>query len=168
MKRQSSRYIWEILIVRKSIAWITPAAVSVAVLAALALNRPVSIIPQARAGDLETEALCPRGDATLHGTYMSKGGGTVVGVGPVAFVGTVYFDGKGGITNPYTVSFAGTISRVVGSATYTVNSDCTATFTTTDNTQHFDMRVSPDGSKVDYIETDAGTVISGSGSRVND
>ena len=53
-------------------------------------------------------------------------------------------------------------------ATYAVNSDCTAIFTTTDNTQHFDMRVSPDGSKVDYIETDAGTVISGSGSRVND
>jgi hypothetical protein len=99
---------------------------------------------------------------------MSKGGGSVVGVGPVAFIGTVHFDGKGGITNPYTVSFAGTISRVVGKATYTVNSDCTATFTTTDDTQHFDMRVSPDGRKVDYIETDASTVISGSASRVND
>jgi len=153
---------------RKSIAWITLATVSLSVLAAFWLDRPISIVPQARAGGLETEALCPRGDATLHGIYMSKGGGTVLGVGPVAFIGTVYFDGKGGLTNPFTVSFAGTISRVVGSATYTVKSDCTATFTTTDNTQHFDMRVSPDGSKVDYIETDAGTVISGSGSRVND
>jgi hypothetical protein len=38
------------------------------------------------------------------------------------------------------VSFAGTISRLVAKATYTVNSDCTATFTTTDGTQHFDMR----------------------------
>jgi hypothetical protein len=152
---------------RKSVAWVAPVAViSVATLAALALDREVSIVPQARAGN--TEAQCPRGDATLHGTYMSKGGGSVVGVGPVAFIGTVYFDGKGGITNPYTVSFDGTVSRVVGKATYTVNGDCTATFTTTDNTQHFDMRVSPDGSKVDYIETDPGTVISGSASRAND
>ena len=115
----------------------------------------------------DSVARCPRGDATLRGTYMSSGGGTVVGVGPVAFIGTVYFDGKGGITNPYTVSFAGTISRVVGKATYTVKSDCTATFTTADDTQHYDMRVSPDGSRVDFIETDAGTVISGSASRVN-
>jgi hypothetical protein len=156
----------------KSIAWVAPAAViSVAVLATLALDRKVSVIPPAQAQGLtagDAEALCPRGDATLHGTYMSKGGGTVVGVGPVAFIGTVYFDGKGGINNPYTVSFAGTISRVVGKATYTVMSDCTATFTTTDDTQHFDMRVSPDGSKVDYIETDAGTVISGSASRMKD
>jgi hypothetical protein len=159
----------EVFIMKRFIAWTVPAAViSVGVLAASALDRPVSIIPQARAGDLETEAQCPRGDATLRGAYMSKGGGMVVGVGPVAFIGTVYFDGKGGITNPYTLSFVGAISRVTGKATYTVNSDCTATFTTTDNSQHFDMRVSPDGSKVDYIETDAGTVISGSASRVND
>jgi len=153
---------------RNSIVWVTPVAtISVAVLAALAIDRHASVIPQAlQAG--ASEALCPRGDATLRGTYMSKGGGSVVGVGTVAFIGTVYFDGKGGITNPYTVSFAGTISRVVGKATYTVKSDCTATFTTTDDTQHFDMRVSPDGRKVDYIETDAGTVISGSASRVND
>jgi len=157
---------------KKSIVWVTPVAtISVAVLTALALDRHASVIPQAQAQALQagaSEALCPRGDATLRGTYMSKGGGSVVGVGPVAFIGTVYFDGKGGITNPFTVSFAGTISRVVGKATYSVDSDCTATFTTIDNTQHFDMRVSPDGSKVDYIETDAGTVISGSGSRVND
>ena len=157
---------------RKSIVWVTPVAtISVAVLTALALDRQASVIPQAQAQALQagaSEALCPRGDATLRGTYMSKGGGSVVGVGPVAFIGTVYFDGKGGITNPFTVSFAGTISRVVGKATYTVKSDCTATFTTTDDTQHFDMRVSPDGRKVDYIETDAGTVISGSASRVND
>jgi hypothetical protein len=156
---------------RKSIAWVTPVAViSVAALAALVLDRDFSVISQARAEDLaaDSAALCPRGDATLRGTYMSRGGGTVVGVGPVAFIGTVYFDGKGGITNPFTVSFAGTISRVVGKATYSVKSDCSATFTTTDDTQHFDMRVSPDGSKVDYIETDAGTVISGSAARVND
>jgi len=67
-------------------------------------------------------------------------GFTKWGCGPVAFIGTAYFDGRRGITNPHAVSFAGTISRVVGKATYTVNSDCIATFTTTDDTQHFDMR----------------------------
>ena len=147
------------------------AVISVATLAALALERQVTIISQVHAEDLTTadsEALCPRGDATLRGAYMSMGGGSVVGGVAVAFIGTVYFDGKGGITNPYTVSFGGTISRVVGKATYSVKSDCTATFTTVDGTQHFDMRVSPDGSKVEYIETDAGTVISGSASRVKD
>jgi len=155
----------------KSTGWVALAVVPVAALTALALDRHVSVISHAQAGELkaaDSEAPCPRGDATLRGTYMSMGGGTAVGVGPVAFIGTVYFDGNGGIINPYTVSFAGTISRAVLKATYSVNSDCTATFTTTDGTQHFDMRVSPDGSKVDYIETDAGTVISGSGSRVKD
>ena len=155
---------------RKSIAWIPPAAViSVAALAALMLDRNLNVITPVQAEDLaaaDSEALCSRGDATLRGAYMSKGGGTVVGLGPVAFIGTAYFDGKGGVVNPYTVSLAGTISRVVGKATYTVKNDCTATFTTADGTQHFDMRVSPDGSAVDYIETDAGTVISGSASRV--
>lgn len=151
----------------KSIVWLAPGAVvSVAVLTALAFDRHISVIPQAQAEGLE--APCPLGDATLRGAYMSKGGGTVVGVGPVAFIGTAYFDGKGGITNPVTVSVAGTISRSVGTATYTVNSDCTATFTTSDNTQHYDMRVSPGGSKIDYIETDPGTIISGSASRVQD
>jgi len=156
----------------KSIVWGAPAAIiSVAAFTALALDGQVSFISQAYAEDLkaaDSEALCPRGDATLRGTYMSMGGGTVVGVGPVAFVGTVYFDGKGGITNPFTISAAGVVSRLVGQATYSVKSDCSATFTTLDGSQHFDMRVSPDGSKVEYIETDAGTVISGSASRVKD
>jgi hypothetical protein len=152
----------------KSITWIAPTAVfSVAALAALALDHPVSIIPQALAEGLtaDSEAQCPRGDATLRGTYMSQGGGTVIGIGPVAFVGTLYLDGKGGVTNPFTISFAGTISRVVAPGTYTVNGDCTGTMTLA-GTNNFDFRVSPDGSKLDYIQTDAGTVISGSASRV--
>jgi hypothetical protein len=155
----------------KSRAWVIPsAAISVAALTGLALDSHVSVIRQAQAQGAkadEPDALCPLGNATLRGMYMSKGGGTVVGVGPVAFIGTVFFDGKGDITNPFTVSQFGAIHRLVGKATYTVNSDCTATFTTVDDTQHFDMRVSPDGSKLDYIETDPGTVISGSAFRIS-
>jgi hypothetical protein len=155
----------------KSSIWIAPiAAVSVAALAVWAPDRLTSVIPQARAQVLQTgdaALLCPRGDATLHGAYMSRGGGTVIGVGPVAFIGTLYLDGKGGVTNPFTISFAGSISRVVAPGTYAVKSDCTGTMTLA-GANNFDFRVSPDGSKLDYIQTDAGTVISGSAIRVPD
>lgn len=92
----------------------------------------------------------------------------MVGAGPVAFIGTVYFDGKGGVTNPFTVSQVGAIKRLVDHATYTVKGDCSASFTSVDGNGTFDMRVSPNGSTIDYIETDAGTVISGSASRIAD
>lgn len=114
------------------------------------------------------EALCPRGNATLLGEYFSMGGGTVPGVGPVAFIGRIHFDGKGNVINPFTVSLGGTILRSVGPGSYTVNEDCSGTFLleTPIGPQHYDLRVMPDGSKVDYIETDAGTIISGGASRM--
>jgi hypothetical protein len=124
-------------------------------------------VSQARAGDIEAQ--CPRGVATLNGTYMSQGGGTIVGTGPITFIGTVYFDGKGGVTNPFTGSLNGTIIRATGaenSGTYTVNSDCSGTQTLGGG--HFDIRISPDGNKVDYIDTDSPEVVSGSATRVND
>ncbi|MBV8308439.1 MAG: hypothetical protein JO274_13250 [Gammaproteobacteria bacterium] len=155
---------------RKSISWITPAVViSTAVVTALALDRPVSIIPQARASGLsaEAEAQCPRGDATLHGAYMSQGGGSIIGVGPITFQGTVYLDGKGGVVNPFTASFNGTILRLVAPGTYTVASDCTGTMEL-GGTDHFDIRISPDGSRIDYIKTDAGAIVSGRATRMQD
>ena len=151
---------------KKSISWIAQTTVlSIVAVAALTLGSDHGVIAQARAqaaGD-DSEALCPRGNATLHGMYMSKGEGTVVGVGPIAFIGTAFFDGKGGVTNPATISQNGVIIRAVGQATYTVNSDCSATFG-----GNWDMRVSPDGNRLDYIETDPGTVVSGSAVRVKD
>ena len=150
---------------RKSIVWVASvAAISIAASAALAPDRHVSFVSQAQADD---QAPCARGDAILRGTYMSMGGGTVIGVGPVAFIGTLYFDGNGGGTNPFTRSLNGVITRADAPVTYTVNSDCTGTLTLA-GAVHLDMRISPNGVKVDYIETDAGTVTSGSASRVND
>lgn len=75
---------------------------------------------------MAADALCPLGNATLHGTYMSRGEGTIVGVGPIAAVGWIAYDGKGNFVNPFTVSVNGMISRGVETGTYTVNSDCTA------------------------------------------
>jgi hypothetical protein len=156
----------------KSIAWLAPASViSVAALTALALDRDVSVIPHARAQDLnvtDQEALCPRGDATLLGTYMAIGGGTVVGFGPVAFVGKLTYHGDGHITKVSTVSFAGEISTSADTPTYTVHSDCTGTHTSGDGTQHYNFVVSPEGSKLVFVETDATTAITGTITRLRD
>lgn len=154
----------------KLITWLAPTAVvSVAVFTALALDRHASVIPGAQAAALkdgeDTGALCPRGNATLRGTYLSMGGGSIGGVGAVAFVGKGIFDGKGNITNPFTISVAGAVSEQVAPGIYTVNSDCTGT-QTLGGTNRFNFIVTPDGSKFDYIETDAGTVISGSATRM--
>jgi hypothetical protein len=157
---------------RKSITWLTPAAVvSVVALTALSFDRDVSVIQQARAAALEaadSEARCPLGDATLRGTYMVIGGGTVVGYGPVAFVGKLAYDGKGHITKVSTVSFAGVISTSAETPTYTVHSDCTGNHTSGDGTQHYNFVVNPDGSKLEFIETDAGTAITGTATRMAD
>lgn len=108
-----------------------------------------------------TDALCPLENATLRGTYMVTGGGTVVGVGPVSAVGTITYDGKGNSVNTFTVSVNGAISRgVTVTGPYTVNRDCTGTLAQSDGT-NYDFVVAPDGSTVFWIETDTGTVISG-------
>jgi hypothetical protein len=143
-----------------------PILIFVRLLGALLLVA-VALAPKVQAGEIEAQ--CPRGDATLRGTYMSKGGGTIVGTGPITFIGTVYFDGQGGVTNPFTGSLNGTIIRATGAenfGTYSINSDCSGTQILGGG--HFDIRISPDGNKVDYIDTDSPEVVSGSATRVND
>jgi hypothetical protein len=103
---------------------------------------------------------CPLRNDTLKGTYMVTGGGTIVGVGPVSAVGTITYDGKGNSVNTFTVSADGAISKGVVTGPYTVNRDCTGTLDQSDGT-HYDMVVAPDGSTVFWIETDAGTIVSG-------
>jgi hypothetical protein len=144
--------------------------ISVVALTALVLNRHVSVVPQVHAENLaqaDSDSLCPLGNATLRGTYMSIGGGAV-GVGPVTFVGEITYDGKGNSTNPFTGSFNGAIIKGHLTATYTVNSDCTGSLTASDGSSHYDFVVSPDGSKVNFIETDKGFVVSGTIARFKD
>ena len=129
------------------------------VLATIAL----AVVPQALMA-VGPEGLCPRQNATLSGTYMSHGTGTVVGVGPVAAVGTIIYDGDGNLINPFTVSFNGTISRITQTGSYTVNRDCTGTVV--QGGAHYDFVVAPDASTVFWIETDAGTVLTGTAVRM--
>ena len=147
---------------RKSTAWAIPVTmVSAATLAALTLDHQASLIPQAQAQGLE-EALCPLGNATLHENYLSQGEGSIVGVGPIAFVGRIHFDGKGHVTNPFTASIAGSISETVTNGPYTVNPDCSGTVT------GGTFYASPDGRKIVYIQTTPGWVANGNATRVND
>lgn len=83
----------------------------------------------------------------------------------VAFVGKITYDGEGNFVNPFTVSFNGAIVRSELTGTYTVNSDCTGSFTATDGSS-FDFVVSPDGSKLDYVRTNADTIINGTAARL--
>jgi hypothetical protein len=106
------------------------------------------------------DTLCRLGNATLRGTYMLRGEGTIVGVGPATVVGWLTYDGKGNVVNSsMTASVNGVISRFTISGPYTVNSDCSGS--TELSGGHYDFVVSPDGNRVNWIQTDPGTVSSG-------
>jgi hypothetical protein len=122
------------------------------------------VAPQAlKAAD--ASALCPLGNATLSGTYMLRGEGTIVGVGPVTVVGWLTYDGKGFVAkNSMTASVNGAISTFAIAGPYTVNSDCSGSFEPSG--QHYNFVVSPDGKGVNWIETDPGTVFSGTEARL--
>src|SRR6516165_7657945 len=108
---------------------------------------------------LKAGPLCPLEDATLHGTYVVSGGGTIVGLGPVTSVGEVTYDGKGSSNAAYTLSANGTILPVTVAGTYSVNPDCTAT--AVEAPSHFNFVITPDGNTVWWLSTDRGTVLSG-------
>jgi|SRR5690348_8070226 hypothetical protein len=115
---------------------------------------------------LEAADLCPLQDATLHGTYLVAGSGTIVGVGPISAVGEVTFDGRGNSIATYTASVNGMIHKdVTVTGAYTVNPDCTASHAESDGS-HYHYVVAPDGNTVTWIETDPGTVVSGTEARL--
>ena len=110
------------------------------------------------------EALCPLQNATLRGTYLSHGTGTIVGVGPISAVGSATYDGNGSTSNTFTASVNGTIHKdVTVTGIYTVNPDCTGSLA--QNGSHYEFVVAPDGSTVFWIATDNGLVFSGSQAR---
>lgn len=108
----------------------------------------------------DEDALCPRGNETVRGPHLTQGTGYIVGVGPISVVGLMTYDGKGGGVLVSTLSVNGVISKGTLTATYTVNPDCTMTQTLS-NGNNSDGVVAPDGSTGYWIETDSGTVISG-------
>jgi len=70
-------------------------------------------------------------NSTLKGTYRATGGGTIVGLGPIAVVNGVVLDGTGngqafGVTQSVNSNI---VTPPPGPVTYTVNADCTGTAT---------------------------------------
>jgi hypothetical protein len=113
-------------------------------------------------------------DTTLSGTYSFATESLQVshpGAGPFAYAGFVTYDGKGGETEIYTISIDGVISDpVTETAHYSVTSDCIEHETDTGlgniGTQHYTGYLSPDGSQMAFIQTDAGIVSAGTLVRV--
>ncbi len=104
---------------------------------------------------------------TLRGSYSQIGTGVVTAppdqAGPFANVGTLIFDGKGGVTGSITVSSNGNTAQATEVGTYTVNEDCTGTYSVQiapfGITSNAYFAIDTNGDQVEIITTDPGSVI---------
>ena len=125
---------------------------------------------QTDAGRIESGLAQAQGNATctdagVKGTYGFNATGSIVSVGPVAFIGEFKLDGAGKIAGSESGSINGTIFKGIPLAgTYMVNSDCNGTATVTPKGQaavNFNLVVIDAGTKTLAIETDSNTIVSG-------
>jgi len=129
---------------------------AIAAVTALALG----IAPTANAQDKTCS------EATLQGTFVYTSTGFIVAapipsiVGPSAEVGTQYFDGRGGVTFTFNASQNGNIGPGTATGTYTVNRDCTGTFTEAlpGFTAHFSFVIDDNWNGFQAICQDTGVV----------
>jgi hypothetical protein len=106
-------------------------------------------------------------NATLRGSYAQTGTGVITAppdqAGPFANVGTLIFDGNGGLTGTLVVSSNGSSSPATETGTYTVNSDCTGTYTVQiapfGITSQAFFAIDTNGDELEIIVTDTGSVI---------
>jgi len=114
--------------------------------------------------------LCLMGNNVMSGTYVMSGTGNIVGLGPVVMAGEVVYNGDGtGVLMSATKNVNGAVVRVsMVPATFTVNPDCTGSkiVGTGSSATHFDFLITPDGSTITWVETDANAVISGTAVRI--
>jgi hypothetical protein len=120
-----------------------------------------------KTGAAEEAAQCSV--ATLSGTYIFTADGVAISGEdkvPFALAGIEVYDGAGQVQGVLSSSTNGAIVRNVPfSGTYTVNANCTGTYTTTDsagNVVHVDQFIAPDGSELTFVQTDPGIVAAGS------
>jgi hypothetical protein len=83
-------------------------------------------------------------------------------VGPGAEVGTQTFDGNGSVTFAFNSSQNGNIGPGTATGTYTVNPDCTGTFTEVSPmfTSHYSFVIDESGAEFQAVCQDAGAVFS--------
>jgi hypothetical protein len=86
-------------------------------------------------------------------------------VGPYAEVGVELFDGQGNVNFYFNASQNGSIGPGTATGTYTINQDCTGTFTETSDgfTAHFFFVVSENAHDFQAICQDTGVVVTRSG-----
>ena len=136
--------------------------VAVAALIALRATFPGGTLPKVHA---QEDTPQPCSVATLNGRYgLTFSGFATNGVVPApitAFIpaageGLVTFDGNGNLSASETVSFGGLVMPVNVSGTYTVNSDCTGSFTT--SRAHLNLVIVRNGREILAVNTDSGRV----------
>lgn len=80
---------------------------------------------------------------------------------PTASLGRIVFDGSGGLTGTASAAFSGLLLGNPVTGTYQAKADCSVTWKLQDDSgafQHFSGTFSPDGSRVEFRQTDAGGV----------
>jgi len=136
--------------------------VAVAALIALRATFPGGTLPKVHA---QEDTPQPCSVATLNGRYgLTFSGFATNGAVPApitAFIpaageGLVTFDGNGNLSASETVSFGGLVMPVNVSGTYTVNSDCTGSFTT--SRAHLNLVIVRNGREILAVNTDPGRV----------
>jgi hypothetical protein len=134
----------------------TGKAFAIAAVTALALT----VAPMAKADSKGCS------NATLKGTFADKDTGFITApptlAGPFAGVNTEIFDGNGALTTTGMASLNGTIVPAASKGTYTVNPDCTGTYTVQNSlglTIHAFFVIADSGNELHVIVTDPGTVI---------
>ena len=136
--------------------------IAVAALIALRATFPSGTLPKVHAQE-EARKVC--GVDTLEGTYgltfsglFTRGAvpAPINAFGPVAGGGLVTFDGDGNLSASETVSVGGLVNPVNTTGTYTVNSDCTGTFTTPH--AHLNLVIVRNGREILAVNTDPGRV----------
>jgi hypothetical protein len=135
---------------------------AIAAISALAL----SIAPAANAADKGCS------NATLQGTFVLKGTGSIISpatvAGPFDDVNTIIFDGNGSATGTGIVSQNGNIVPVTETGTYKVNPDCTGTYAVLLSpfgfTAHYYFVIDA-GGDLQIICTDSGVAFSGTARR---
>ena len=115
---------------------------------------------------LAQEDLVPScAESSLYGPYAYSRVGMVVGIGPAAANGVVTFDGQGNLAGTDTASRNGQITARDFKGTYTVTPDCTGTATfvfSARETVNVALQIGAGAREVQFIQTDSGTVITGS------
>ena len=136
--------------------------VAVAAMIGLGATFPGGTLPKVHAQEEDLQACSAR---TLNGTYaltfsgFSTRGPVPAAINdftPVAGGGLVTFDGNGNLSASETVSFGGLVMPVNVSGTYTVNSDCTGSFTT--SRAHLNLVIVRNGREILAVNTDPGRV----------